>query len=700
MAGELPPVVVEFQASIEPLLEDLQRLVDRLGEIRGAGDGADSALSDLGRNADGAAGHLDILKSIAKETGDKIDEIKDAAHKSRDALIELDGSLDATAGSAIAAGIGASLAGGAFDDLAASAGAADAPLAAADAEAGGGAGAFAALGTAIQDAAGSASFMLGAILLLIPVLLSLVGIVGVLVAPLAAFALVALPTLIAVFDAITGKHNALAATGDVINTLVTNVKNLIADFKILAQSMQPAVIEVLNAALNVLAQLLPYIGTLANIVGPILANMFNSIANAIQGQGFASAIAWIVKNFPEMFKLFEQIVVAIGEFIGALIRIGAAMAPIVIPLLVGFLHILNNIFNFLASHPELAKFAAILLLVAGSAIVLLAALAPLIALMGAVGVGIAALILILVAVVAAVIAFHKQIIGAFDDVRHNIATWVSDIVKNLGVVGQAFLSLPHLWVQYLHDAWEAIIKGTEAAWKAVEKAVVDALAVVGQFIVNGAEGWLNLIKSGWDNIVGAVKSGTSTVISVISSWAGNVINSFVSLLNSIISTIGNWAGSMFTAGWNLMVGLWNGLVGMGNKILGYVEGFAKSVANIFSTVWHMFSPSQLAFSHGQNFMLGLLGGFQAGTPALMNHMNNVAYGIAAISNGLSATGVSAGVSAAGAGYSSAGSAASSAPSGDIVVQVDGQALFRLSKSQVYNYNVNNGGVATGVIIPR
>jgi hypothetical protein len=100
-----------------------------------------------------------------------------------------------------------------------------------------------------------------------------------------------------------------------------------------------------------------------------------------------------------------------------------------------------------------------------------------------------------------------------------------------------------------------------------------------------------------------------------------------------------------------------------------------------------------------NVIRGLILGLNAGTPALQGTMNSIAALVASSGAGMRATPYGA-YAASAAAPASAAATGVGGISGNLIVQVNGQTLFEVAKSELYAYNIRNSGQVTGVVKPQ
>jgi hypothetical protein len=164
------------------------------------------------------------------------------------------------------------------------------------------------------------------------------------------------------------------------------------------------------------------------------------------------------------------------------------------------------------------------------------------------------------------------------------------------------------------------------------------------------------------------------------------------LPGEIGAAFGALAGILFSAGENAMAGLLNGLESMAGAVIGEAEHIASSVGHAIASALHLGSPSRLLHQYGVWAMMGLVNGMHSMRGAVTGTAADIASGLAKNFSAQSYTIAAAGTAGGGSGGGAA--------SGNVVINVDGQPLMSFLKSELYRYNVNNGGTATGVFAPH
>lgn len=126
------------------------------------------------------------------------------------------------------------------------------------------------------------------------------------------------------------------------------------------------------------------------------------------------------------------------------------------------------------------------------------------------------------------------------------------------------------------------------------------------------------------NVFGGIKtffSNTWTnILSFFANLGKNLVTTAGNIFKAIWDTAANWLGSLaqsaVTWGKNIMVGLWNGLSAMASKVVDYFVNLAKSLINVFKSLFKIGSPSQVMAAMGGDIVDGLVQGLEASGYAL------------------------------------------------------------------------------------
>ncbi|HUN38467.1 MAG TPA: hypothetical protein VMU95_41280 [Trebonia sp.] len=289
------------------------------------------------------------------------------------------------------------------------------------------------------------------------------------------------------------------------------------------------------------------------------------------------------------------------------------------------------------------------------------------------------------------------VVSWIHNVIDDMARWWTDHGKTVeAIVKTAWLLISSIFKTYLaivvgvlktefaviegvfKAVWDVIRIVTETTWKVVSALVTAAIHTVYDVIA----AVLDIIEGHWGAAWERIRDLAHT-------W----LNAVVSIIKSITS---GFINLLYSAGKDLMQGLVNGIKAAWGMVTGLVGGLGHDISSVFSSALSILSPSRVFFNHGMNTMLGYANGVKAGYQYVRSTMNQVSSAVASTQLGVpaSAYGATAGYSG---GSSSGGSAGGG--SGTITVNVNGQKLFQVMQSELYQYNIRNSGAITGVVKP-
>jgi phage-related protein len=226
--------------------------------------------------------------------------------------------------------------------------------------------------------------------------------------------------------------------------------------------------------------------------------------------------------------------------------------------------------------------------------------------------------------------------------------------------------------------WAAVQIVTETTWKVISTVVTAGIHIVYDIIA----AVLDIIEGHWGAAWARIRDMASTWMHAVESVIRDIASGFITLL--------------YSAGADLMQGLINGIKSAWGSVTGLIGGLGHDISSVFSSALSILSPSRVFFSHGMNTMLGYANGVMAGYQYVRSTMNSVSSAIASTRLGVPASAY--GQAAAGYGGGSSGGS-SGGGSGTITVNVNGQKLFQVMQSELYQYNVRNSGTVTGVVKP-
>lgn len=286
------------------------------------------------------------------------------------------------------------------------------------------------------------------------------------------------------------------------------------------------------------------------------------------------------------------------------------------------------------------------------------------------------------------VGFGHEVEKIFNDVKSFIGSATSGIITNYKKLQSEGASAYHTLesdTDAMREKFVSFGHTVESIFNDVKKAVVSAghqLESDGDAMANKFVSVGHRIESIWDS----------------------VISFFRGLPGKLSSALSALPGDMERIGVNAILGMLHGVESEAGNLLGEAESLAGKIAGVFSKVLHMASPSKVFFAHGANIVMGLIQGLRSYAPQAVSMVQSLANQI--VSAGSAAPSIQPGALAASfaSGSPSSGSiggstGGSGAPSGNIVVQVSGQTLFEIAKSQLYQYNIRNSGQVTGVVKP-
>lgn len=104
----------------------------------------------------------------------------------------------------------------------------------------------------------------------------------------------------------------------------------------------------------------------------------------------------------------------------------------------------------------------------------------------------------------------------------------------------------------------------------------------------------------------------------------NAFSSTFTWFGNFRTRIENSIGSLYTVGYNYMVGMNNGMVNGASILYNNARNIADTLSNIFRTAWKIHSPSRVAGEIGGYYMAGMFNEMQAGADKILSMFNNFA----------------------------------------------------------------------------
>lgn len=266
------------------------------------------------------------------------------------------------------------------------------------------------------------------------------------------------------------------------------------------------------------------------------------------------------------------------------------------------------------------------------------------------------------------------------------------------------------------DVVNDIFKFVKTHWKLILIALVAPIALaiyfiikywhtIQKFFMSIISDILSWVKSHWILILaimtGPVSLGLYMLIKYwhdIEHWFLWGVNRVIAICKGMLSLLlGQFKGVgtlLYDAGKWLVQGFINGITSMFSAVAGAAWNLIQSLGGPVKKLLGLGSPSKLAHywgaMTGEGLVQGMLGHLSAVQGAAHQMAQRVGIGLSTVSN----RGIPLGVVGGGAAVGGFGAA-----SGNIIVQVDGKALFQIQKSQLYKYNIRNSGQVTGVLKP-
>lgn len=286
------------------------------------------------------------------------------------------------------------------------------------------------------------------------------------------------------------------------------------------------------------------------------------------------------------------------------------------------------------------------------------------------------------------VGFGHDVEKIFNEVKGFIGSATSGIVTDFKKVGSEGASVWHTLesdTDAMREKFVSFGHGVESVFNTVKSVVSgaghalesDADAMANKFVSVG-----HRIESIWNSVISFFRGIPGKASSALNALPGDLQRIGENAINAMLRGIESAAGGL----------------------IGEAESIASKVSGAFAKVLHILSPSRVFMSHGANIVLGLIQGLRSYAPQAVSMVQSLASQITAAGSaapsmrpGALAASFASGSPASGSIGGSSGGAA--AASGNIVVQVEGQTLFQIAKSQLYQYNIRNSGQVTGVVKP-
>lgn len=584
---------------------------------------------------------------------------------------------------------------------------------------------------------GGGGGMIGVIAALIPIVAALgevfsgvaAGIVGSMATAgigLGAFALFAVPTITKVTKVLTDLKSGAKGADDEWNALskpmknaVTNLEALEQEFTKLQTQMEPTVLNVFAAALNVAQAGLIQLAPVAKAAGDALAPLLQSLAtNLMSGDlakffkyvtdntayfittwghavgNFVLGIANMIQAFDPLskfvsngflgmsqaflkwtenlnnnkgFQNFISFVITngptvmslIGTLLSTILKLTVAFAPLGIQMIQSITHWLGLIAAFVQANPQMAGLILKIVAIAGVVSTLLPIIGGLVEAIGAIDGPMLIVIAVIAAVVIAIVTWWNKCASFRDfvqDMWSKIVTWFkAGITDAKKQIDDILPMIVDLWNKYGKNIMD-IVKGI---WDVISSVISGAMDIIFGII----KVVLGLLTGNWKQ----VWNGLGTIIK----GAWTIIKGAVSgLLDIIKGLLGGFVTQTKNAGKAIANGVMEGIESVWGSIKKRFEGMLQDLRNMLP-----FSPAKTGPFSGTGYTTysgaalaqGLADGIDSRKSVVVNSMSVMTAMMHAALPSLQANGMSGGTSSA-TNTSSVGAAMAGAGSPGAVFQ--------------------------------
>ena len=470
----------------------------------------------------------------------------------------------------------------------------------------------------------------------------------------------------------------LPSVGLTIGTLFDAIASAIADPRL--QEGVIAVIDGVNEGLRALApaigpvgaafaELGPFIGELAATFGPVLAAVFTTLAESLNGilpavqplipiLGDAliqvvQTLAPVIEQLAAAFATIVEggVIPLITSALQSLLPVITQLAPIISTALLMALEALTPIFATLAPLvatlgetlgailvPVMTALGPILELVAGVFARLVEAVAPLITvaleLINAVLVPLLPVVmdLINIALIPLMVAF--EVILPVVEALGNLLLWVAESII-LPIISPIIQGLADLLDAVLGPAIEAIgpiFKAlwdfAQGVWEAFRALFEGDLSGFVERITGAIDGFRQRVREIWNQLWSQIGERLSeawnTFISTIQERGSEILSWFSGLPERIKSSIGDALSMLRSIGQNIVQGLINGLASMGGQLASFVTGFINNnIPGVVRNILGISSPSRVGAGLGEFFIEGLIEGMESQYKAVIRSLRGL-----------------------------------------------------------------------------
>ena len=584
---------------------------------------------------------------------------------------------------------------------------------------------FGAAAPAIKASMSVLSTLLGVVGALLPIIMKLGGVIATALAPVFAQLGKVIQALMPVLVIIGKVIGALAAAmlGDLVSAFTALAGLVVAispGLKAFANAISGIFTVLENSGVfailgDAIENLIKPLGTLVNNIllklSPMLPPIIALVAQ-LANEAITILTSAVIALLPSITQLVTVALQALADLLPVLVPLLSEFAKILTPALVGIINGIAYAFNTIITAIPPGVLAAIVAAIAGIVLGIKAWAIAQVILDAAMAAGPWILFIAIIAGIALaiveIIKHWHDVEQAFKDAYDFISKIVGDIVKWVGDHWKLLIALILGPIGLIIDAlvthWKAVEDGFKTAWNFVWndvihpiiKLIVDYIKL-NVDIIKTVLSWFgklgDLFKGWWNDVVNAIRQQWDAALKIVKN-----------IPHDINSALGGLPAMMFNAGVHVIQDLINGIMSMTQDLGNVVSGIASKIAGFFGL-----SPAKEGplsgggspFIRGLHFAMDIASGIETGRRVAASAAARLAATIA----GSNPTGVASyGALQSQANYTTGVGAATFAgagvaPTGDLIINVDGQKLLSIMQSQLYRYNVRNSGVATGILKP-
>ncbi len=228
---------------------------------------------------------------------------------------------------------------------------------------------------------------------------------------------------------------------------------------------------------------------------------------------------------------------------------------------------------------------------------------------------------------------------------------VSGIVKTAWDVITGLFKVSFSVIEGVAKAgWDLIAAYVRVVWAAITAVLKTAWdLLVGMFSVfldlltgHWSKAWTDLKNTAvqiWNNISDFLTTLWNNIRTTAGQIFGHIADTIIGVFNTIESTVSAIGNDLYNVGKSVITDLWNGIKASATDVVSWLEGFAKSIVNVFKTVWGWFSPARVFYEGGKAVMQGVAGGLKDHAHTAVHQASLAANAIVAVGAGIIGGGV-------------------------------------------------------------